>query len=183
MKHPAVLLAVSFALGTPLLSPGCSEPAETAAASSQSAEEKLAALNTAIESVQARPEHDANEVTVQHLLVGVNGPNLQQVKRAAGDAERLTADLYARAKSGEDFDTLVKNYSDDSHPGIYTLLKEGTSDQARGIFMRSEMVQGFGDTAWRLEVGEIGVTEYDPPPWQMGTGKAEFGFHIVKRLR
>ena len=181
MKNPAVLLVLSFALG--LCAPSCNDSDEGPPVSAQSDAEKLTALNTAIDSLQARPEHNATEVTVQHLLVGINGPNMQSVKRAAGDAERLTADLYARARSGEDFDTLVKNYSDDQHPGIYTLLSTGTSDLARGIALRSEMVQGFGDTAWRLEVGEIGVTEYDPGPWAMGTGKAEFGFHIVKRLR
>ena len=182
MKNPTAFL-LAFALGFSSLAVSCNDSEESGPVDSRTPAEKLAALNAAIDSLQARPEHDAKEVTVQHLLVGINGPNLQQVTRTAGDAERLTAELYARAKSGEDFDTLVKNYSDDRHPGIYTLLASGTGDLARGIALRTEMVQGFGDTAWRLEVGEIGVTEYDPPPWAMGTGKAEFGFHIVKRLK
>ena len=182
MKNPAAIL-LALALGLPCLSTSCNDAEDSSPVASQTPAEKLAALDAAIDSLQARPEHGASEVTVQHLLVGINGPTLAHVTRTAGDAEHLTAELYARAKSGEDFDTLVKNYSDDRHPGIYTLLASGTSDLARGIALRSEMVQGFGDTAWRLEVGEIGVTEYDPPPWAMGTGKAEFGFHIVKRLR
>ena len=37
------------------------------------------------------------------------------------------------------------------------------------------MVQAFGDTVWRLEVGQIGVAAYDPET-------SPCGWHIIKRV-
>jgi hypothetical protein len=169
-------LAAPLSLAVLLSLAACGPPAPTL-----TPEQQVAALNSAIDALAARPEDGTSEVTVQHLLVGVVG-NLPGVTRPGGDAERLTAELYLRAKDGEDFDDLVREYTDDTHPGIYRMITSGKSDEARGTLLRSEMVKGFGDVAWRLAVGEIGVVPYDPPP-QFGGGTSPFGFHIVKRLR
>ena len=39
---------------------------------------------------------------------------------------------------------------------------------------RKDMFGAFGDVAWRLEVGEVGVTKQD--------ASAPAGWHIIKRL-
>jgi hypothetical protein len=169
-------LAIPLSLAALLCASACGPPKPTLPP-----EQQVAALNSAIDALAARPEDGTSEVTVQHLLVGVIG-DLEGVTRPAGDAERLTAELYLRAKDGEDFDDLVREYSDDAQPGIYRLITSGKSDPARGTMLRGEMVKGFGDVAWRLAVDEIGVVPYDPPP-QFGGGTSPFGFHIVKRLR
>lgn len=41
---------------------------------------------------------------------------------------------------------------------------------------RSQMVRGFGDVAYRLRVGEIGVA-----PWDATA--SPFGWHIIKRVQ
>ena len=80
---------------------------------------------------------------------------------------------------------LFKNQSDDTFPGIFIILSEGQRDQERRIYMREDMAQAFGDAVWRLKVGEVGVTPYDPPARLIpgATGTSPFGMHIIKRLR
>lgn len=141
----------------------------------------IPAMYAVIDEQSARTEHGAGEVKIQHLLVGVTH-RLTGVQRAPGDAEKLAAELFARARAGEDFDTLVKNHSDDKHASIYTMLASGTGDRSKLIFTRAEMVPGFGNVAWRLEVGEFGVAPFDPQPPD-GRGTSEYGYHIVKRLQ
>ena len=148
-------------------------PTSTDAASSKAAADPVVAMNAAVDALKARPDHDAKFVKVQHLLVDVE-------TRSAGDAERLAAELFARAKNGEDFDALVKAYTNDAHPGIYRMTT-GLSDFSKGLYHRSDMAQAFGDVAWKLQVGEIGVAPYDPPP-PTGRETSPFGFHIIKRL-
>ena len=127
-----------------------------------------------------QPEH----VVIQHFLIGfegsVPGKNITRTKEAA---RALAAEVYARAQKGEDFDALVKQYTDDSPPGIYALantdvpiapLKPGA--KARGHeYARGAMVKAFGDVGFSLKVGEIGMVEYDH-------ANSKFGWHIIKRL-
>jgi len=127
-----------------------------------------------------QPDH----VVIQHILIGfegsVPGKNITRTKEAA---RALAAEVYARAQKGEDFDALVKQYTDDSAPGIYALantdvpiapLKPGT--KARGHeYPRGGMVKSFGDVGFSLKVGEIGMAEYDH-------ANSKFGWHIIRRL-
>jgi len=43
------------------------------------------------------------------------------------------------------------------------------------------MVLGFGDVAWRLAVGEVGVMRYDGERFDV-EARSPFGYHLVKRL-
>src|SRR5262245_3756579 len=146
---------------------GGGEPAPPAGPSPA---EALAMLRADVATLQAKSEHKDPEVTLQHCLVGVGGRGTRAT-RSATEAEALAAEIYARAKAGEDFDLLVKNHTDDSHPGIYALsLAQPT---AAGVWARKKMVAAFGDTAWRLAVGEIGVAAYDG---NAPEGKSPFGW-------
>jgi len=60
----------------------------------------------------------------------------------------------------------VKQYTNDSAPGIYPMTKAG----------RAAMVKSFGDVGFRLKVGEIGVGVWDATA-------SPFGWHIIKRLK
>jgi hypothetical protein len=153
---------------------GGSEPESPAGPTSA---EALAALRADAAALRARPEHADAQVTFQHCLVGVSGHGTQATRDAA-EAELLAAEIYARARGGEDFDLLVKNHTDDAHPGIYVLTH--APEPAPGVYSRQQMVPAFGDTAWRLAVGEVGVAAFDgdaPAP------KSPFGWHLVKRLK
>jgi PPIC-type PPIASE domain/BNR/Asp-box repeat len=129
-------------------------------------------------------EGELESVEVQHLLVAFKGtiPEKKEITRSKEEAQTLAASLLERAKSGEDFDKLVKEFTDDQHPGIYRMSNfwskpdmspEVTADK---LFPRSMMVKSFGDVSFSLEVGEIGVAEYDPD-------HSKYGWHIIKRIR
>jgi len=118
----------------------------------------------------------AEAVRVQHILIGFSGsiPG-KKIERTPEEAKRLAEDLLNQAKiTPEKFEDLVRAKSDDQVPGIYELVDFGKAP-FEGQFSRSTMVQGFGDLAFRLKPGEIGLVNFDAK-------KSPFGFHIMKRL-
>jgi hypothetical protein len=124
---------------------------------------------------QTRPEPDY--VTVQHILIGFAGsvPG-KDVTRSKLEAQVLAEDILKKAKAGEDFDALVKEFTDDSHPGIYKMANRGIpADMAKNVYSRDGMVAAFGDVGFPLEVGEIGMAAHNPQ-------KSPYGWHIIKRL-
>jgi len=142
-----------------------------------SSEELVRRMYAVVDEVAARVEDPVEEVTFQHLLVGVG----QDFGRSPGEAEELAASLFARARAGEDFDLLVKNHTNDVHPGIYTLTR-GVGDPPR-TYARDGMVPGLGDVAWRLALDELGVSPYDGSGIPGRPAKSPLGFHILKRLK
>ncbi len=120
--------------------------------------------------------NEPERVKVQHILVAFKGtlPG-QAVERSQKDAEKLANDLLAKAKAtGSDFDSMVKEFSSDRPPGIYEMTNFKVTS-APGTFPREQMVPGFGDVAFKLQVGEVGMANFDAQ-------KSPFGFHIIKRL-
>jgi hypothetical protein len=173
--RPAFLSALLLLVLVPL--GACSDPEPGPGPPAQTPEELLRLLHVAVEQLAARPEHTATEVTFQHLLVGVAG-GIPGVTRTPAEAELFAAELLARSVAGEDFDLLVKNESDDIHPGIHTLTM-GTPEPGHSV-ARSAMMRGVGDVTWRLAVGEVGVAPYDggvPEP------VSPLGYHLVLRLK
>ena len=120
----------------------------------------------------ARKEHTAEKVRVQHVLIAFKGADRAKVERSQEVAMELALQLFQRAQKGEDFAALMK-YSDDPGGGDYTMTAAENPDPP--AIGRKGMVPGFGDVAWRLEVGDIGLTVYD-------TKASPFGYHIVKRV-
>ncbi len=118
------------------------------------------------------PEH----IEVQHLLIAFDGsiPG-EKIGRNKEQARALAYDLLAQAQSGADFDALVKQHTNDSHPGIYGMSNLGVTP-AEGEYARNKMVPAFGNTGFPLAVGEIGIADYDPRT-------SPYGWHIVKRLK
>jgi cyclophilin family peptidyl-prolyl cis-trans isomerase len=122
-------------------------------------------------------------VQVQHILIGfkdATGFQGQAPPKAAGRTEEqartLAYELLNRARAGEDFGTLVAEYTDDSAPGIYGMANFNVQTSGADEFSRSGMVAGFGNTSFGLDVGEIGMSDYDPYA-------SPFGWHIVKRIK
>jgi len=125
----------------------------------------------------AAPAATADEhAQVQHILIGFTGsvPG-KNITRTKEEAKKLADDVLARAKKGEDFEALVKQYTDDSPPGIYGLSNKGITP-APGEFARERMVPAFGNVGFSLKPGEIGLAEYDPKT-------SPYGWHIIKRLK
>ncbi len=159
-KTVYIFLLISFVIVT-----GCQKEKEEA--SEKAAEKKQAAIS-------GEPER----VEVQHILISFQDaiPD-EKVTRSQEEAETLARELLERAKSGEDFDALVKEYTDDQHPGIYRMSNVGIPpDAASQEFSRERMVRAFGDVSFSLEVNEIGMANYDP-------SASKYGWHIIKRLK
>jgi len=127
--------------------------------------------------VLAEKASEPDRIAVQHILISFQGaiPD-EKVIRTREEAEVLAQALFLRAKSGEDFDTLVKAYTDDQYPGIYRMSNIGVAPEtAKQEYSRERMVKAFGDVSFSLRVAEIGMTTYDPET-------SKYGWHIIKRL-
>jgi parvulin-like peptidyl-prolyl isomerase len=118
------------------------------------------------------PDH----ITIQHVLIGFKGsvPG-KNITRTQDEAKKLAEEILARAKKGENFDDLVKQYTDDAAPGIYSMSNKGVAPSERE-YPRERMVPAFGDAGFPLQVGELGMASYDKV-------KSPYGWHIVKRLK
>jgi hypothetical protein len=116
-------------------------------------------------------------IAVQHILVAFEGslPG-RSISRSREEAETLAKEVYDKAASGADFDVLVKEHTDDAYPGIYKMANfNGQPDMAQQIYPRARMVPAFGNVGFKLEVGEIGLAEFDPKT-------SPYGWHIIKRV-
>lgn len=128
-----------------------------------------------------RPEKAANGqpavVTVQHVLISFEGSERSEQKRTRAEAEKLAFEIINRAKNGEDFEKLMKEFSNDPGGGTYTLVNDGVSvNQSAGEYDRRGMVPAFGDVGFRIAVGEVGLADYDAKA-------SPFGLHIIKRIK
>ena len=127
--------------------------------------------------VKAVPANDeAAHVVVQHVLIAFEGSRISGATRTKDEARALALRVLEDAKSGRDFDELVRLYTDDRSPdGRVALANWGVVPEANES-ERRKMVRGFGATAFRLAVGEVGLLEYD-------ANASPFGWHVVKRLK
>jgi parvulin-like peptidyl-prolyl isomerase len=123
-----------------------------------------------------KPETPPQHVQVQHILIGFTGsvPG-KAITRSKEEAKTLAYQILARARNGEDFDELVKQYTDDSPPGIYGMSEKGLQP-GPGEYPRDGMVAAFGNVGFNISVGNIGIADYDPQT-------SPFGYHIIKRLK
>jgi parvulin-like peptidyl-prolyl isomerase len=134
----------------------------------------LAVLAVAPLARSAERPKEPEKVTVQHILISFKGKTKKPVTRKKAEAEALAKSLMERIAKGEDFDALVKEYTDDQYPGIYTMTNDGVPIMS-GTHAREQMAMSFGDVAFSLAVGEVGLARYDG-------FKSPYGWHIIKRL-
>lgn len=110
------------------------------------------------------PVENTEKIRARHLLVQYSGSkrapaSIHRTKEAA--LARATEAL-ERAKKGEDFAALVREFSDE--PGA------GDRGGDLGSFDRRSMVKAFSDAAFALEVnGFSDIVE------------TEFGYHVIQR--
>lgn len=112
----------------------------------------------------ATAEAEPEIIAAQHLLVAYKGAKgaAKTITRSKADAKKRAEEAAAKAKKGDDFTALVKQYSDE--PGAADRLGN------LGKFKREAMVKAFSDAAFKLKLNETSdVVE------------TEFGFHVIKR--
>lgn len=135
----------------------------------------LAIWLVGVPALQAKKKDEPNTVLVQHILVAFKKTvKNKPIDRTKKEAQALAEELLQRAQAGEDFDALVKEYTNDSYPGLY-LVTNRDAPLLPDSVPRSGLVTSFGDVAFSLEVGEVGMARYHP-------GNSPFGWHIIKRI-
>ncbi len=122
----------------------------------------------------AKPEPD--RIVVQHILISFNGaPRIKQT-RSKQEAEALAKELLERVRKGENFQELMKRYSDDTGPGEYAMANHHAAPSGPQESPRKGMVPAFGNVGFQLAVDEIGLASHDPQA-------SPFGWHIIKRVK
>ena len=117
---------------------------------------------------------EPERVRVAHILVAFRGASRSAATRTREEAEALAEDLLKRAKAGEDFDALMKEFSNDPGGGTYGLVNDGQAP-APSYYPRRQMVPAFGNVGFKLRVGEVGMAPHDPTT-------SPFGWHVIKRI-
>lgn len=116
---------------------------------------------------------EPDRVTVQHILIGFKKTIGKKLERTKAEARTLAAELLERAEKGEDFEALVKEYSDDTRS---TYSVTNTDEPLRsGHQARGSLAVRFGDVAFSLELGEVGMARYH-------AALSPYGWHIIKRV-
>ena len=121
-----------------------------------------------------KPEGEPDRVVVQHILIAFKG-KIPGAKRSQEEAKALAEKLFANAKNGEDYDMMVKSYTDDQYPGKYAMINHGVNPTDPKDIPRQALVGAFGDVGFTLEVGDIGLAEFDEKT-------SPYGWHIIKRV-
>lgn len=138
---------------------GPGEPPRVAVAPVPSSSAASAALEP-----EAPTEGQPTEIAARHLLVSYQGAlrASPSVTRSKAEAQTRAAEALKRAKAGEDFALLVKEYSDEP----------GAAERAGslGRFGRGMMVPAFEKAAFKLAPGEVSEVI-----------ETQFGFHVIQR--
>jgi hypothetical protein len=181
-----VLTAGAFVLALSLAACGQKEKAaeapppkpaqETPKVATPAPEVKQEPAPDASGTMPVKPSTPPDRVEVQHILIGFAGsvPG-KSITRTQEEANKLAHEILDRARKGEDFGALVREYTDDRPPGIYGMVASGLTPNP-GEFPRDGMVPAFGNVGFNISPGNIDIAEYDK-------ASSPFGWHIIKRIK
>ncbi|MBQ6632246.1 MAG: peptidylprolyl isomerase [Romboutsia sp.] len=109
-----------------------------------------------------KKDYYKDEVKASHILISTvdeNGKEFSEAKKK--EAKKKAEEVLKKAKSGEEFSQLAKEYSDDTG--------SAANGGDLGYFTKGQMVEPFEKAAFSLKVGQISdIVE------------SQFGYHIIK---
>jgi hypothetical protein len=167
LRASSPALAAALALAS-LPAVGCaslaSSPSWTGGGLALSAPAREAEEEARVVKERERAAREPREIGAKHILIMHAGSKSKppSVTRTKEQARQRAQECLVRVRSGEDFDKLVKEYSDE--PGA------ADRNGDLGVFEKGTMVRQFADAAFALKVGEVSEVVETP-----------FGFHIIKR--
>lgn len=105
-------------------------------------------------------DDEARTITVQHVLLKTyaldgTGKKIEYTRKAKEDACDTAYEVWKKAVDGEDFDELIRHYSED--------------DKSTYSFGKGEMDPAFEKAAFNLATGEISSVV-----------ETEYGYHVIK---
>lgn len=107
--------------------------------------------------------YEDNYITAKHILITTVDPASGETKRTDEEAKKEAQSILDRINAGEDFDTLMNQYSEDT----------GLSNNPNGYtFTEGQMVTEFYDGAKALAEDEVSELV-----------KSSCGYHIIKRVK
>lgn len=116
-------------------------------------EKLLEQLDIQVSDDEIKENFNANYYKAKHILIMTGDDEAASKEKADG--------ILARINAGEDFDTLMNEFSEDP----------GTKNNPDGYtFTDGDMVTEFEEAVKGLEIGGVGIC------------KSSFGYHIIKRL-
>lgn len=128
------------------------------------ASKKFDVTDSEIKAFYDKDPSSFDQVTVRHILIGTTDSATGQA--LSGDKleekKKLADEILSKVKSGTDFGSLAKQYSEDpgskDNGGEYTLGK-------------GKMVQEFEDWAFKAKEGDTGIV------------KTNYGYHVMKFIK
>jgi len=119
--------------------------------------------------IMARPAQPGT-IMVQHVLIGWKDVSAAKhanvdpraTTRSKADADKLATEILTKARAGDDFKGLMKQYSEDP----------GSKDTGRPYEVTADapLVEPFKKLSLRLKEGEVGLV------------RSPFGWHVIKRI-
>ena len=107
--------------------------------------------------------YEDNYITAKHILITTVDPASGETKRTEEEAKKEAQSIHDRITAGEDYDTLMNQYSEDT----------GLSNNPNGYtFTEGQMVTEFYDGAKALAEDEVSELV-----------KSSYGYHIIKRVK
>ena len=107
--------------------------------------------------------YEDNYITAKHILITTVDPASGETKRTDEEAKKEAQSILDRTNAGEDFDTLMNQYSEDT----------GLSNNPNGYtFTEGQMLTEFYDGAKALAEDEVSELV-----------KSSYGYHIIKRVK
>jgi len=103
----------------------------------------------------------ADQISASHILLMYAGSERSSATRSKEEAESQIADIEQQLEGGADFAVLAREHSD---------CGSAQAGGDLGGFGRGQMVKGFEDAAFALNVGDTS-----------GVVETPFGYHVIRR--